>query len=129
MTPQLATALQRVRERDYATGDENYVFATALQPEKPAADKPLREAFKAARQAAGLKPIKMYNLRHSFGTTLAANNINVRTIQALMRHTRITTTEQYLAYQPQPQLNTQITEALEPSANHRASPVSRPAPS
>ncbi len=40
----------------------------------------------------------MYNLRHSFGTILAANNINIRTIQALMRHTRITTTEQYLAY-------------------------------
>jgi len=56
----------------------------------------------------------MYNLRHSFGTTLAANNINLRTIQALMRHTRITTTEQYLAYQPQPHLNTQITQALEP---------------
>lgn len=123
MTPQLATALQQVRERDYATGDEDYVFVTALQPEKPAADKPLREAFQAARKAAGLKPIKMYNLRHSFGTTLAANNINVRTIQALMRHTRITTTEQYLAYQPQPQLNTQITEALEPGANHRRAPT------
>ncbi|HEV2974524.1 MAG TPA: site-specific integrase [Solirubrobacteraceae bacterium] len=116
MTPQLAAALQRLRERGYATGDGDYVFATALQPDKPAADKPLREAFQAARQAAGLKPIKMYNLRHSFGTTLAANNINIRTIQALMRHTRITTTEQYLAYQPQPHLNAQITRALEPAA-------------
>jgi site-specific recombinase XerD len=66
----------------------------------------------------------MYNLRHSFGTTLAANNINIRTIQALMRHTRITTTEQYLAYQPQPQphLNAQITRALEPAAGD-ADPV------
>lgn len=92
--------------------------ATALQPDKPADDKPLREAFRAAREAAGLKPIRMYNLRHSFGTTLAANNINIRTIQALMRHTRITTTEQYLAYQPQPHLNAQITQALEPAAHH-----------
>lgn len=117
MTPQLATALQRLRERTYATGDEAYVFATELQPDKPSDDKSLRAAFQNARQAAGLKPIKMYNLRHSFGTTLAANNINIRTIQALMRHTRITTTEQYLAYQPQPHLNTQITEALEPTAN------------
>jgi integrase len=114
MTPQLVTALRHLRERDYATGDEDYVFATEAQPDKPSDDKPLREAFQAARDAAGLKPIKMYNLRHSFGTTLAANNINIRTIQALMRHTRITTTEQYLAYQPQPHLNTQITEALEP---------------
>jgi integrase len=122
MTPQLAAALQRLCERDYATDDGDYVFATALQPDKPTADKPLREAFQAAREAAGLKPIKMYNLRHSFGTTLAANNINIRTIQALMRHTRITTTEQYLAYQPQPDLNAQITRALEPAARH-ADPV------
>lgn len=102
MTPQLATTLQRLRERGHATGDEDYVFATNQQPDKPSDDKSLREAFQAARQAAGLKPIRMDNLRHPFGTTLAANNINVRTIQALMRHTRITTTEQYLAYQPQP---------------------------
>jgi integrase len=120
MTPQLATALQQLRKRDYATSDHDYVFATALQPEKPAADKPLREAFQQARSDAGLKPIKMYNLRHSFGTTLAANNINIRTIQALMRHTRITTTEQYLAYQPQPHLNTQITEAQEPRGPRRS---------
>ena len=128
MKPQLATALQRLRERDYATGDDDYVFATALQPDKPAIDKPLREAFQAAREAAGLKPIKMYNLRHSFGTTLAANNINIRTIQALMRHTRITTTEQYLAYQPQPDLNRQITQALEPAAHQDDPAVTRPAP-
>jgi site-specific recombinase XerD len=64
----------------------------------------------------------MYNLRHSFGTTLAANNINIRTMQALMRHSRITTTEQYLAYQPQPHLNAQITRALEPTARD-ADPV------
>ncbi len=118
MTPQLATRLERLRERGTAIGDDDYVFATALQPDEPAADKPLREAFQAARQAAGLKPIRMYNLRHSFGTTLAANNISIRTIQALMRHTRITTTEQYLAYQPQPPLDAQITQALEPTARH-----------
>jgi hypothetical protein len=30
MTPRLATALKRLHERSYATGDEDYVFATAL---------------------------------------------------------------------------------------------------
>jgi site-specific recombinase XerD len=100
------------------------VFATPpLEPEKPAADKPLRKAFQQARSDAGLKPIKMYSLRHSFGTSLAANNINIRAIQALMRHTRITTTEQYLAYQPQPHLNAQITEALEPTAGTATIPA------
>jgi len=45
-----------------------------------------------------------------------AGGAAIRTIQALMRHTRMTTTEQYLAYQPQPHLDTQITQALEPTA-------------
>jgi hypothetical protein len=56
----------------------------------------------------------MYNLRHSFGTTLASRGMDVRTIQALMRHDRITTTEQYMAYRPQPELAGQITRALDP---------------
>ncbi|HEX4436514.1 MAG TPA: tyrosine-type recombinase/integrase [Solirubrobacteraceae bacterium] len=51
----------------------------------PSPLKPLREAFKAACREAGLKPIEMYDLRHSFGTSLAAKGIDVRTIQAPMR--------------------------------------------
>jgi hypothetical protein len=74
----------------------------------------LRDAFKAAQQAAGLKPIKMYNLRHSFGTTLARNGVDIRTIQALMRHDRLSTTEQYMAYSPRPDLAEQIARALDP---------------
>jgi SRSO17 transposase len=61
-----------------------------------------------------LKPIKMYNPRHSFGTSLAAKGVDVRTIQALMRHTRLNTTEQYMAYAPRPELANQITRALDP---------------
>jgi hypothetical protein len=56
----------------------------------------------------------MYNLRHSFGTTLARSGVDVRTIQALMRHDRLTTTEQYMAYSPRPELADQITRALDP---------------
>jgi integrase len=114
MTPRLAQALARLRERGYATGDDDYVFVSELEPDRPVRAKPLRKAFKAAREAAGLKPIKMYNLRHSFGTRLAARGFDVRTIQALMRHTRLTTTEQYMAYAPRPELASQIASALEP---------------
>ena len=58
----------------------------------------------------------MYNLRHSFGTSLAAKGVDVRTIQALMRHTRMNTTEQYMAYAPRPELANQITRALDPDS-------------
>jgi integrase len=114
MTPRLARALAKLKQRGYATGDDDFVFADELTHDRPVRDKPLREAFKLALHQADLKPIRMYNLRHSFGTSLAAERIDVRTIQALMRHTRLTTTEQYMAYSPRPELANQITRALDP---------------
>ena len=116
MTPRLARALAKLKQRGYATGDDDFVFAYELAPDRPVPDRPLREAFKVARQQAGLKPIKMYNLRHSFGTRLAAKGVDVRTIQGLMRHTRLSTTEQYMAYAPRPELASQITQALDPES-------------
>lgn len=116
MTPRLAQALARMKERGYATADEDFVFVREHEPDHPAVEGQLREAFKAARKAAGLKAIKMYNLRHSFGTGLASNGVDVRTIQALMRHTHLTTTEQYLAYSPRPELASQIARALDPGS-------------
>ncbi|MGH2865410.1 MAG: tyrosine-type recombinase/integrase [Solirubrobacteraceae bacterium] len=114
MTPRLVRALMKLKQRGYATADVEFVFVTELEPDRPVRDKPLRAAFKLAGKEAGLKPIRMYNLRHSFGTSLAAKGIDVRTIQALMRHTRLTTTEQYMAYRPQPELANRITRALDP---------------
>jgi integrase len=81
MTPRLARVLWKLKQRGYATGDDDSVFVDELALDRPARDKPLREAFKDACQQAGLKPIKMYNLRHSFGTRLAAKGVDVRTIQ------------------------------------------------
>src|SRR4029077_6116604 len=114
MTPRLMRALKQLTQRIYATGDEDFVFLSELTLDRPVPERPLRKAFVLARQEAGLKPIKMYNLRHSFGTTLASNGVDVRTIQALMRHDRLSTTEQYMAYAPRPELADQITRALDP---------------
>jgi integrase len=116
MTPRMARALAKLKQRGYGTSDEDFVFACELDPERPVPERPLREAFKLTLQTAGLKPIKMYNLRHSFGTSLAAKGVDVRTIQALMRHKRMNTTEQYMAYAPRPELANQITRALDPDS-------------
>jgi integrase len=128
MTPRLARALAKRKQRGYATSDEDFVFAYELDHERPLPERPLREAFKLTREKAGLKPIKMYNLRHSFGTSLAAKGVDVRTIQALMRHKRMNTTKQYMAYAPRPELANQITRALDPdSLPENVIPI-RPAP-
>lgn len=126
MTPRLTRALAEVLERAYATENDDFVFA-AEGEEAPMGERATRKAFKLAQELAGLKPIRMYNLRHSFGTTLAQRGVDVRTIQALMRHDRITTTEQYMAYRPQPELAAQITRALDPGSQLAAAVAVKPA--
>lgn len=124
MTPRLARALTQLKRRGYATGDQDFVFVSELTWDSPVSERPLRDAFKVAVQKAGLKPIKMYNLRHSFGTTLARNGVDIRTVQALMRHDRLSTTEQYMAYSPRPDLADQIARALDPrSASENVRPI------
>ncbi len=115
MTPSLSAALARLKERGFCTADEDFVFA-GEHGDRPVAPKAMREAFKDRTRSASLKEIPMYNLRHSFGTNLASAGIDVRTIQALMRHNRLTTTEQYMAYAPQPDLADQLRRALDPAA-------------
>jgi integrase len=114
MTPRLTKALRMLKRRPYRTADDDHVF-TRDALGRPASERELRAAFKVAQTAAALKPIPMYNTRHSFGTGLAREGVDVRTIQALMRHNRLTTTEQYMAYAPQPDLARRVTAALEPS--------------
>lgn len=113
MTPRLSRVLAIVLDRDYATDNADFVFESEDR-EGPIRENSMRKAFKVARAQADLKPIKMYNLRHSFGTTLAQGGMDVRTIQGLMRHKRLTTTEQYMAYRPQPELASQIARTLDP---------------
>jgi hypothetical protein len=58
-------------------------------------------------------PARSSTLRHSFGTALAADNVDVRTISALMRHRRLSTTEIYMAYTPRHDLADRITRAVD----------------
>jgi integrase len=125
ITPRLTTALSRLRSRGYAIGNRDFVFVSELALDSPVSERPIRESFKVAVKAASLKPIKMYNLRHSFGTTLARNGVDIRTIQALMRHDRLSTTEQYMAYSPRPDLAEQIARALDPHGAPERSPPAR----
>lgn len=127
MTPRLEAALRAVIDRGYASENDHHLFASEPGG-SPISERKFRDAFKMAQEKAGLRPIKMYNLRHSFGTTLALEGVDVRTIQALMRHTRITTTEQYMAYRPRPELANQLAEALDPQHRAASKPPSQEVP-
>lgn len=111
MTPQLRETLLELKRRDYCRNNDDHVFASDARG-RPVSERVIRATFKHAALRAGLRSIPMYNLRHSFGTGLARGGIDIRTISALMRHDRISTTEQYLAYAPQPDLAERLARAL-----------------
>jgi len=57
--------------------------------------------FKHALKCAGLPTkFRIHDMRHTFGTTLAANGVDIRTIMELMGHANIQTTQQYLHAAP-----------------------------
>jgi integrase len=94
LVPQAAEALERRRARDDFTARDELVFCTwrgrALDPSA------LVARYKRARDAAGLRPLRFHDLRHTYGSLLAAAGVPVTEIQAAMGHADLQTTARYL---------------------------------
>jgi integrase len=56
--------------------------------------------FKQATERAGVRQITFHELRHTFGTRMAATGAPLRTIQHWMGHADAKTTQVYAHYQP-----------------------------
>ena len=66
------------------------------KPDNPVSVATLQEACRKARQHAGLgKPVTAHVLRHSFATHLYESGADIRLIQALLGHARLSSTERY----------------------------------
>jgi integrase len=95
---QAAKALDGLSRREHFTGDDDRVFANnvgdVLAPEA------LRDRFRGAVNAAGLKPMRLHDLRHTFGT-LAVQAFPLSDVQAYMGHANIATTMIYVHHVPQ----------------------------
>ena len=56
--------------------------------------------FARALKAAGVPHHRFHDLRHTFGTTMAAEGVPMRTLQEWMGHRDVTTTQRYADYAP-----------------------------
>jgi integrase len=95
-----AQALERLLARGDYTSRDDYIFCSRLGRRlDPSA---VRRRFKAARDAAGLRPLRFHALRHAAGS-LVARHADARFVQEFLGHSRITTTERYMHAKARPE--------------------------
>jgi len=108
-----AEALARLQARGDYTTREDYVFCSRLGRRLDASA--VRRRFKAARDAAGLRPLRFHALRHAAGS-LVARHTDARFVQDFLGHSRITTTERYMHAKARPEDVDRVNLAFAPRA-------------
>jgi integrase len=102
MAERVALALGELRKRSYYAHDRDLVFC---HPEtgKPLDRSKLVRRFKQALDRAEVHRITFHELRHTFGTRMAAAGTPMRTLQHWMGHADSKTTQIYAHHQPSDQ--------------------------
>ncbi|HYJ21949.1 MAG TPA: site-specific integrase [Solirubrobacterales bacterium] len=99
MAPQVAAALRRYLDRSRHRDRQDLVFGHPLTG-KVLSYSAIDQRFKKALRAAKVREVRFEDLRHTFGTRLAAEGVPIRDIQEWMGHEDIRTTQIYAAYEP-----------------------------
>ncbi|MFI5004739.1 MAG: tyrosine-type recombinase/integrase [Solirubrobacterales bacterium] len=98
LADQAAAALERTSRREHFTSPDELVFCNALG--RALDTSALRRRYRRAQAAAGVRPLRFHDLRHTFGSLLAASGVDVVTIQKAMGHSTLSTTSRYLHARP-----------------------------
>ena len=101
MADRLAGELELHFQRSRFQADEDLVFAHPVTGHVLDASK-LRKRFYEALDRAELHRLTFHELRHTFGTQMAAAGAPLRAIQEWMGHADASTTEIYSHYAPDP---------------------------
>lgn len=113
LADQAAAALDRLSQRDDFVAPDEYVFCNALG--RPLDGSALRRRYKRARGAAGLRPLRWHDLRHTFGSLLVASGVDLVSVKDAMGHSQLTTTGRYLHARPATERAAAFTAAFQPS--------------
>ena len=114
LADQAGAALERLSRRENFTAPGELVFCNVLgRPLDPSA---LRRRYRRAQSAAGVRPLRFHDLRHTFGSLLAARGVDVVTIQHAMGHSALATTSRYLHARPASEQAHAFTAAFAPGA-------------
>src|SRR5215211_1102902 len=105
-----AGALDRLSQRRDFTSPDDYVFVNRLGRRLDGSA--LRRRVERARDAAGLRPLRFHDLRHTYGSLLVAGGVDLASVKAAMGHSRITTTERYLHARSAGELADRFSRAL-----------------
>jgi integrase len=102
------------RSPDSHNGDftslDDYVFSNRLGRRLDGSA--LRRRVERARDAAGLRPLRFHDLRHTYGSLLVAGGVDLASVKAAMGHSRITTSERYLHARSASELADRFSRAL-----------------
>jgi integrase len=109
MAPDVAAALAQLGQRRDWVGDDDLVFVGEAGGYLDGSA--LRRRYKTALAAAGLRPLRFHDLRHTFGTRMIAK-ADIRRVQEWMGHADIQTTMRYLHYAPRAEDAALVAEAF-----------------
>lgn len=99
LADRLAGELERHFRSSVFQGDDDLVFAhPSLGGVLDRSQ--VRKRFKAALRRAGVREVRFHDLRHTFGTRMAAAGAPMRTLQEWLGHADFKTTLIYADYQP-----------------------------
>jgi integrase len=116
LADRLAGALDHLHRETNWPADDDLVFAHPYTG-KPIDRSKLLKRFKAALQRGGVRLVRFHDLRHTFGTRMAAQGVPMRALQEMMGHRDFKTTLIYADYAPSAREAEWVEAAFRPASN------------
>ena len=112
LADRLVDALQVLAEHSEFIDENDLVFGHPVTGD-PLDRSKLRKRFRKASDRAGVRTVRFHDLRHTFGTRIAASGeVSLRTLQEWMGHRDARTTLIYADYQPSEHESAMIARAF-----------------